>query len=68
MCHRGRPTSGVLGLEGERGCGRASLSLIEIGFEVVHNGVWIDLVFELWGGTCLYYSHSHMTTRSNPAS
>ena len=42
--------------------------LVEIGFEVVHNGVWIGFVLGSGAGACLYESHSHMTTRSKPAS
>ena len=34
----------MLGLECEEGCGRAGLSLIQIGFDVVRNGTWIDLI------------------------
>ena len=50
MCHQGRPRLGVLNLEGEEGCGGEGLSLVEIGFEVVHNGVWIGFGFEFWAG------------------
>ena len=58
----------MLCLEGERCCGRANLSFVEIGFEVVHNNVWIGTDFRFWGGTCLYESYSNMTTRSNATS
>ena len=45
--------------ETEMGCARSrrwgrlwgeGLSLVEIVLQVVHNGVWIGLVFGFWGG------------------
>ena len=43
-------------VEGEEGFEVAGISLVEMGFEVVHNGVWIVFVFGFWGGA--YMGHT----------
>ena len=57
----------MLGLEDEGNCGGARLSLVEIGYSRTQ---WCVGRLRFWvlERGCLYESHSHMTTRSNPTS